>query len=231
MFHHSSEKDPCVTRGGRLLGPSAPHLLNYGMDGWKTDEQVSSRNVADMALPTLSVSIPGNSLPLLGCSSWNPARLCEVWLLVADTVAMIRDSLALARKALCVFVSGEFWAMSENLFLFSEESLSSSCGLALFPLRSIYEPFLLFIYLLNLLSHDSARLSRTLGLCFLVTAESEPSHFTDKTELSMFVLSIKQACQHCTHRLVIFMWGVSTRTRLPGFLLDRQDAMDGITVL
>lgn len=95
----------------------------------------------------------------------------------------------------------------------------------------IYIYILLFIYLLNPLSHDSAWLSRTLGLCFLVTAESEPSHFTDKTALSVFVLSIKQACQHCTHRLVIFMWGVSTRTRLSGFLLDRRDATDGITVL
>lgn len=121
--------------------------------------------------------------------------------------------------------------MSENLIWFSEESLSSSCGPSLFPLQSIYIYILLFIYLLNPLSHDSAWLSRTLGLCFLVTAESEPSHFTDKTALSVFVLSIKQACQHCTHRLIIFIWGVSTRTRLSGFLLDRRDATDGITVL
>lgn len=122
--------------------------------------------------------------------------------------------------------------MSENLIWFSEESLSSSCGLSLFPLQSIYIiSFLLCIYLLNPLSHDSAWLSRTLGPCFLVTAESEPSHFTDKTALSVFVLSIKQACQHCTHRLVIFMWGVSTRTRLAGFLLDKRDATGGITVL
>lgn len=93
MFHHSSEKDLCITSSG----PQHPHLLNHGMDGWKTDEQVCSRNIADMAFPTLSVSMPGNSLPVWTCSSRNPARLCEIWFLVVDIVAIIKDSLALAR--------------------------------------------------------------------------------------------------------------------------------------
>lgn len=46
------------------------------------------------------------------------------------------------------------------------------------------------------MSHNLDNLSRTLSLCFLETAELEPSHFTDKAPVSMPVLSLKQACQH-----------------------------------
>lgn len=55
------------------------------------------------------------------------------------------------------------------------------------------------------LSCDSARLSRMLGMYFLAVAESELSHFTDRTKVGVDILlkGIKQACEH--YKNIIFV--------------------------
>lgn len=124
---------------------------------------------------------------------------------MVESVAIAKDSLALCRTGyMCTCFCGEWWLLGEE-----REPIPSLPTLlwTVFIPSAKYVSTFVVIYLIHL-SMTQPGFLETPGLYFLVTAESEPSPFTDKAVLSMSVLSIKQAV-NTAHCLVIFMRTVS----------------------
>lgn len=200
------------------------HLLNYRPQGsWGSDKWLGPGGVLS-AVSGSHQEEPqhqlggvgmgqGDPLASLGSGPWDQPQGLIWGYTLGGCIKGLTDALWEGRYALLGQVSMSVQTYADFLKAFPWAlPLPLHCIYAASPHPHFFPPF----------TYESPRLSRILGMGVLAAAESELSHFTDRTVVRVSILSkvTKQDCEHCkkyylckeSYEYVIW------RTRQPGDL-------------